>query len=62
MRPPRQGPIDSEPDPVVEAYKKDLDPSLVRENLKLTEEERVRKLMTFLKTVRGLQRAGRDLR
>jgi hypothetical protein len=29
-------------DPVVEAYKKDIDRTLIRENLKLTVEERFR--------------------
>jgi hypothetical protein len=36
------------PDPVVEAYKKDVDRSLLRENLKLTVEERLRKLESML--------------
>jgi len=30
-------------DPIVEAYKKDIDRTLIRENLKLTVEERFRK-------------------
>jgi hypothetical protein len=34
-----------EPDSVVEAYKKDVDRTLLRENLKLTAEERLRNLM-----------------
>jgi hypothetical protein len=34
-----------DPDPVVEAYKKDVDRSLLRENLKRTVEERLRDLM-----------------
>src|ERR1043165_1060041 len=33
-----------EPDPVIEAYKKDIDRTLIRENLKLTVEERLRNL------------------
>jgi hypothetical protein len=32
-------------DPVIEAYKNDVDRTLLRENLKLTVEERLRKLM-----------------
>jgi hypothetical protein len=32
------------PDPVIEAYKKDIDRTLIRENLKLTPDERLRKL------------------
>lgn len=31
-----------EPDPVIEAYKKDIDRTLLRENLRLTVEERFR--------------------
>jgi hypothetical protein len=38
MRPPP-------PDPVIEAYKRDIDRTLLRENLKLTVEERFLKLM-----------------
>ena len=34
-------------DPVIEAYKKDVDRTLIRENLKLTPEQRVRKLQDF---------------
>lgn len=44
------------PDPVIEAYKKDVDRSLLRENLKLTVEERWRKLagiLLFLQEWRG---------
>lgn len=36
------------PDPVIEAYKIDVDRSLLRENLKLTVEERLRKLASML--------------
>lgn len=32
------------PDPVIEAYKKDVDRTLLRENLKLTYEQRLRQL------------------
>ena len=30
-----------EPDPVIEAYKKDIDRTLIRENLRLTVEQRL---------------------
>ncbi len=33
-----------EPDPVIEVFKKDIDRTLLRENLKLTPEERLRKM------------------
>ena len=36
-----------EPDPVVEAYKKDIDRTLIRENLRCTVEERFLKLMAL---------------
>lgn len=36
-------------DPVVEAYKRDIDRSLLRENLKLTPAERARKFRRFMK-------------
>ena len=36
-----------EPDPVIEAYKRDVDRTLLRENLKLTVEQRFRKMMEF---------------
>ncbi|MGH9369767.1 MAG: hypothetical protein ACRD3M_19115 [Thermoanaerobaculia bacterium] len=45
-----------EPDPVIEAYKKDVDRTLLRENLKLTVEERLIKLsqfQRFLEELRG---------
>jgi hypothetical protein len=51
-----------EPDPVIEAYKKDIDRTLIRENLKLTVEERFRKAMAFAKFADELQRAGRAAR
>jgi len=50
-----------EPDPVIELYKRDLDRSLLRENLRLTPEERVRKLAAFMRLVDELKRAGRQL-
>ena len=34
-----------EPDPVIEAYKKDIDRTLLRENLRLTVEQRLENLM-----------------
>lgn len=49
------------PDPVIEAYKRDVDRSLLRENLKLTVEERLRKLesiLHFLKEWRGAASKG----
>jgi hypothetical protein len=41
--------VSLEPSPVIEAYKKDVDRTLIRENLKLTTEERVRKMISVLR-------------
>src|SRR2546423_11706032 len=49
-------------DPVVEAYKKDVDRSLLIENLKLTPEERSQKLLRFMEMIYELERAGEKLR
>ncbi|MGI8744034.1 MAG: hypothetical protein ACR2NN_15955 [Bryobacteraceae bacterium] len=37
-----------EPDPVIEAYKKDVDRTLIRENLKLTPQQLGENLIAFL--------------
>src|SRR5262249_41043166 len=49
-------------DPVIEVYKQHVDRTLLRENLKLTVEERVRKLMDLQRFAEELQRAGREAR
>jgi hypothetical protein len=46
-------------DPVVEAYKKDLDRTLIRENLKLSVEERFRKAMALARFAEEMRRAGK---
>ena len=55
-----------EPDPVIEHYEKDIDRTLLRENLRLTVEERLRRLQDALRLVeelrRGVKQAGRDER
>ena len=51
-----------DPDPVVEAYKKDVDRTLIRENLKLTVEERFRKAMALARFADELRRAGCEAR
>lgn len=51
-----------DPDPVVEAYKKDIDRTLIRENLKLTVEERFRKAMALQRFAEELRRAGKEAR
>jgi hypothetical protein len=47
------------PDPVIDAYLKHVDRTLIRENLKLTPEQRLRKLMALQRFAEELQRAGR---
>lgn len=49
-------------DPVVEAYKKDVDRTLIRENLKKSYEERVLALQDMLEVVYEVRRAGKVLR
>ena len=49
-------------DPVIEAFKKDIDRTLLRENLKLTIEDRLRQLMELQKFAEELRTAGRALR
>ena len=49
-------------DPVVEAYKKDIDRSLLRENLKLTVDQRFRKFESFARFAQELRDAGRHSR
>ena len=38
-------------DPVIEAYKKDVDRTILRENLKLSPQERSEKFVSFMKSV-----------
>ncbi|HEX9603190.1 MAG TPA: hypothetical protein VF973_05505 [Myxococcales bacterium] len=49
-------------DPVIEAYKKDLDRTLIRENLRRTPEERLRALMEMQRFAVELRRAARAAR
>ena len=51
-----------EPDPVIEAYKRDVDRTLLIENLKKTPEERVRALITLQRLAREARQAGRRAR
>lgn len=48
-------------DPVIDCYRKDVDRGLLRENLKLSPEQRVRRLAAFLKFLAELRRAGRSI-
>ena len=49
-------------DPVIEAYKKDVDRTLLRENLKLTVEQRFEKYKKFRDFARKLWEAGQSAR
>jgi hypothetical protein len=51
--------VSLDPDPVIEAYKKDVDRTLIRENLKLTPDGRLRKLQAFINGLRELREAPR---
>lgn len=53
----RQTRTDLEPDPVIEAYKADVDMTIILENLRLSHEERLRKLMDLQEAAVGLRRA-----
>ena len=49
-------------DPVIEAYKKDIDRTMLRENLKRTVQERVDAFLAFMKAREEFQRAGEAAR
>ncbi len=51
----------SAPDPVVEAYKKNLDRSLIRQNLQRSIQERLEALMELQRFAEELQRSGRRI-
>ena len=51
-----------DPDPIVAAFKKDVDRTLLRENLKLSVEDRLRQLMELQGFAKELREAGRALR
>jgi hypothetical protein len=50
------------PDPVIEAYKRDVDRTLIRENLRLTVDERIQRLISALHLVEELRRSRRVAR
>ncbi len=51
--------IDLPPDPDIEAYKKDIDRTLLRENLKLTASQRIQKLQDFANFCAKIRGAAR---
>jgi hypothetical protein len=57
----RRGPellsVSLEPSPVIEAYKKDVDRTLLRENLTLTPDQRVRKMIAVLRFTEAVRQS-----
>jgi len=49
-------------DPVIEAYKKHIDVTLIRENLRLTVDQRFQQLMKLQQFAEDLRCAGRKAR
>lgn len=49
-------------DPVIEAYKKDVDRTLIRENLKLTVDQRLQNLEAMMRDLEELREAARAAR
>ncbi len=54
-------PVPPPKDPVIEVLMKDVDRTLLRENLKLTPDERARRLVKLLEAAEEFARAGRNL-
>lgn len=52
-------PTTIEPDPVIEFLKKDVDRTLLRENLKLTPTQRLEKLQAFVRLIEEARTGGR---
>lgn len=49
-------------DPLIEVFKKDVDVTLIRENLRLTIDQRFQQLMKLQELAEELRRAGRKAR
>lgn len=47
-----------DPDPVIEAYKRDVDRTLIRENLRRSVQERIERLSELQRFAAELRRAG----
>jgi hypothetical protein len=48
------------PDPVIEYYKKDVDRTLLREHLRLTPQQRLERLVAFMRSLDELRAARRQ--
>ena len=56
-----QMPVDKfEPDPIIEAYKRHVDRTLLRQNLQRPVAERIRKLVSLQRLAAEARRAGRE--
>ncbi len=62
MKPMASSDGDDGRDPVIEAYKQHVDRTLLRENLKLTHQQRLEKLIALQEFARELRAAGEALR
>lgn len=62
MASPREPDVAPYVDPVVEFYKKDIDRTLLRENLKLTVQQRLDKLQRFMNDLEAIRGAARRRR
>ena len=49
-------------DPIIELYKRNVDRTLIRENLKVSVTERFERLMALQRFAKEMQRAGREAR
>lgn len=47
------------PDPVIEYYKRDVDRTLLREHLKLTPQQRLERLVAFMRDLDRMREASR---
>jgi len=50
------------PDPVIDAYKSGIDVTLIRENLRITPEQRLRNLQQLQAFAEELRKGGREMR
>ena len=55
-------PVSLDPSPAIEAYKRDIDRTLLRENLKLTPTQRVERMIEALRAAEEFRRAGEKAR
>jgi hypothetical protein len=58
----QQPPAPASPDPIVELYMRDVDRSLLRQNLRRSIEERIQNLMQLQRFAEELRRAGQRAR